>query len=135
MSLSGRESARSASLVGGATAAILALRVGYGLALLAAPAKVAGNRWLGPGARQAAAQVPLRGLGGREVAVHGLALAALFAGADVRPWLAVSIAGDLSDIGATVLAREALPDGSAAATVAVAGGSALLSAAAALANG
>jgi hypothetical protein len=126
-----RPAARSSSTVRNATAAILALRVGYGLALLAAPAKVAGNRWLGPEARQAAAQVPLRGLGGREVAVHGLALVALFAGADVRPWLAASIAGDLSDIGVTVLAREGLPDGSAAATAAVAGGSALLSAAAA----
>jgi hypothetical protein len=122
---------RSSSTVRGATAAILALRVGYGLALLAAPAKVAGNRWLGPGARQAAAEVPLRGLGGREVAVHAIALAALLRGDDVRPWLAASIAGDLADIGATVISREGLPDGSVPATVAVAGGSALLGAAAA----
>jgi hypothetical protein len=132
----GRAATRSGSAARGATGAVLALRIGYGLALLAAPAKVAGNRWLGPGARQAAALVPLRGLGGREVAVHGIALWALFSGTDVRPWLAASIAGDLSDIGATVLAREGLPDGSAPATAAVAGGSALISAAAAaLADG
>jgi len=111
----------------------LSLRIAYGAALLLAPAKVAGNRWLGPGAGIAAARVPLRGVGGREIAVHGAALAILLRGGDVRPWLAVSIAGDLADIAATVEARDALPDGSAAATAAVAGGSALLSAAIALA--
>ena len=113
------------------TAALLSLRVAYGLALIAAPEKVAGNRWLGPGARAAAAQVPLRGLGAREAALHGLALAALFRGAPVRPLLGASIAGDLTDVGATAIARGGLPEGSAAATAAVAGGSALLTALAA----
>jgi hypothetical protein len=114
--------------VRGAIVAILSLRILYGVALLVAPAKVAGNRWLGPGAGQPAALVPLRGVGGREVAVHGMALIALLRGGDVRPWLGASILGDLVDIGATVTAREGLPEGSAAATAAVAGGSALLSA-------
>jgi len=50
----------------------------------------------------------------------------------VRPLLAASVAGDLTDIGATALARADLPDGSAAATAAVAGGSALATAALAL---
>lgn len=67
-----------------AAAAVLGFRVAYGAALLIAPGKVAGNRWLGPGARQPAATVALRGLGAREVAVHGGA---------VRPWLAASVAG------------------------------------------
>ena len=117
----------------GATAVLLSLRVAYGLALIAAPVKVAGSRWLGPGAGAAAAQVPLRGLGAREVALHGLALAGLFGGAEIRPLLGASMAGDLADIVATAISAEGLPDGSAAATAAVAGGSALLTAAAALA--
>jgi hypothetical protein len=115
-----------------AAAGVLSLRIAYGAALLVAPTKLAGNRWLGPGAGAAAARVPLRGVGGREIAVHGAGLATLLRGGDARPWLAVSIAGDLADIAATVASRDGLPDGSAAATAAVAGGSALLSAAVAL---
>lgn len=118
----------STAAVRNATAAMLSLRIAYGLALLVAPAKVAGNRWLGAGAREAAAQVSLRGLGAREVGLHGLALAAVLRGGPVRPLLAASVAGDLSDIGSTVAAREGLPDGSATATAVVAGGSALLTA-------
>jgi hypothetical protein len=114
--------------VRGATAAVLSFRIAYGAALIVAPAKVAGNRWLGTGAREAAAQVSLRGLGAREVGLHGLALAAFLRGAPVRPLLAASVAGDLTDIGSTALARDELPDGSAFATAAVAGGSALLTA-------
>lgn len=110
----------------GAAVAILSFRIAYGLALLAAPAKVAGNRWLGPGAREAAAQVSLRGLGAREVGLHGLALAGILRGSPVRPLLAASVAGDLSDIASTAISRDGLPDGSASATAAVAGGSALL---------
>lgn len=117
------------SAVRAATAAVLSFRIAYGLALIVAPVKVAGNRWLGPGAREAAARVPLRGLGAREIAVHGLAMTALLRGAPVRPWLAASVAGDLADIVAAALDREQLPDGSAGATAAVAGGSALLTAA------
>jgi hypothetical protein len=114
--------------VRGATVAVLSFRIAYGAALIVAPTKVAGNRWLGAGAREAAAQVSLRGLGAREVGLHVLALAAVLRGVPVRPLLAASVAGDLTDIGSTVLAREGLPDGSAAATAAVAGGSALLTA-------
>lgn len=112
---------------------VLGFRVAYGLALLVAPGKVAGNRWLGPGARQPAATVALRGLGAREVAVHGIALAVLARGGAVRPWLAASVAGDLADVGAALASREGLPDGSPAATAAVAGGSAALTAAVAAA--
>jgi hypothetical protein len=110
------------------TIAVLASRVAYGAALLLSPEKVAGNRWLGPGAGRPAAQVPLRGLGAREVALHGAALAGFLRGSPIRPFLAASIAGDLGDIAATALAREGLPDGSAPATAAVAGGSLLLTA-------
>ncbi len=106
--------------------------VRYGAALIAAPEKLAGNRWLGPGAAAPAATVPLRGVGGRELAVHGAGLAALLRGGDARPWLLASIAGDLADIGATMASRDGLPDGSPAATAIVAGGSALISAAVAI---
>jgi hypothetical protein len=50
-------------------------------------------------------------------------------GRDVRPWLAASVAGDLTDIASTVAGRRELPRGAAPATVVIAGGSALLSAA------
>jgi hypothetical protein len=117
------------STVRAATFGILGFRVAYGLALAVAPAKVAGNRWLGPGAGEAPAKVALRGMGAREVAVHGLALAALAKGGPVRPLLAVSVAGDLADVTAAALDRDGLPESSALATAAVAGGSAAISAA------
>ncbi len=111
-----------------AAVAVLSLRVAYGAGLIAAPERLA-RRWLGPTAADAPVQVALRGLGGREVAVHGLAIAAALRGAPVRPLLGVSIAGDLSDIAATAAGRRGLPSGSAPATLAVAGGSALVTAA------
>lgn len=111
-----------------ATTALLGFRIAYGAALLIAPGKVAGNRWLGAGARQPAATVALRGLGAREVAVHGIALAQLARGNPLRPYLAASIAGDLADIAAAFISRDGLPEGSPTATAAVAGGSATLTA-------
>jgi len=117
------------------TIAVLASRIAYGAALLVSPEKVAGNRWLGPGAGRPAAQVPLRGLGAREVALHGAALAGFLRGSPIRPFLAASIAGDLGDIAATTVARDGLPDGSAPATAAVAGGSLLLTALVAVLDG
>lgn len=105
---------------------MLAFRVAYGAALLVAPGKVAGNRWLGAGARAPAASVGLRGVGGREVALHGLGLLRILWGQPLRPLLFASAAGDLVDVAATALARDGLPEGSATATAAVAGGSAAL---------
>ena len=110
-----------------AASAVLALRIAYGAALVAAPERVT-KRWLGPGIRAPAATVGARGLGAREVALHSAGLAAALTGGPVRPWLAASVAGDVSDIAATAAARAGLPDGAAGATLAVAGGSAVLSA-------
>jgi hypothetical protein len=110
-----------------AVAGVMALRIAYGAALIAAPERLA-RRWLGPDAGRAPAQVPLRALGMREALLHAGGLAAAVRGGDVRPWLAASIAGDLTDIAATVAARAGLPRGAAPATAAVAGGSALVSA-------
>ena len=73
--------------------------------------------------------MPLRGLGAREIVIHGAAIAVALRGKPVRPFLAASAAGDVADIVATVAGRRGLPDGAAPATVAVAGGSALLTAA------
>jgi hypothetical protein len=110
-----------------AAATVLALRVGYGAALIAAPERLA-RRWLGPDSSRAPAQVPLRALGMRELLIHVGGLAALLRGETVRPWLGASIAGDLTDIAATVAGRSELPAGAASATAVVAGVSALLSA-------
>ncbi|MGI8412614.1 MAG: hypothetical protein ACR2LV_06275 [Solirubrobacteraceae bacterium] len=115
-----------------ATVITLCLRVAYGGALLAAPERLA-RRWLGPQAGSAPTQVPLRGMGAREIVLHGGALAAALSGAPLRPWLAGSIAGDLTDLAATVVGREQLPKGSVMVTSIVAGASALLSAALAVA--
>ena len=67
-------------------------------------------------------------MGAREIVVHGAAIAAVLRGAPLRPYLAASAAGDVADIVATVAGRRGLPDGAAPATLAVAGGSALLTA-------
>ena len=115
-----------------ATLAVLGLRVAYGVALIAAPERLA-LRWLGPSAGTPPTQVALRGLGAREIVVHGAAIAAATRDLPLRPFLAASVAGDLADIAATVAGRRGLPDGAAPATLAVAGGSALLTAALAVA--
>jgi hypothetical protein len=111
-----------------ATIAVLGLRVAYGVALIAAPERLA-LRWLGPAAGTPPTQVALRGLGAREIVVHGAAIAAAMRDLPLRPFLAASVTGDLADIAATVAGRRGLPDGAAPATLVVAGGSALLTAA------
>jgi hypothetical protein len=107
---------------------VLGLRIAYGAGLVAAPGRLS-RRWLGPAANAAPTQVPLRALGAREIVLHAGAILAAVRGAPLRPWLAGSIVGDLSDLTATVTGRDELPRGSATATLVVAGFSALLSAA------
>ena len=113
-------------LIRATTGAVLVLRISYGLALVAVPRRLA-LRWLGDAANGAPVQVPLRGLGAREAILHGGALVALRRGAPLRPWLAASVAGDLTDVIATAAGRRRLPAGSPLATLAVGGGSALVS--------
>lgn len=108
-------------------AGVLTLRVFYGLALIADPERLS-RKWLGPAGGRAPTQVALRGLGAREVIVHGAALTTALRGGPLRGYLAASIAGDLCDVVATIVGRDELPDGAALATAAVAGGSALLTA-------
>jgi hypothetical protein len=114
------------NLTRASASAVLALRVSYGLALIAAPRRLA-SRWLGEAANEPPVQVPLRGLGMREAVLHTGALLALRRRTALRPWLAASIAGDLTDVIATAAGRRRLPPGSPLATLAVGGGSALVS--------
>ncbi len=107
---------------------VLTLRIAYGVALIAAPERLS-RRWLGPDSERAPTQVALRGLGAREIIVHGAALAVALRGGPLRGFLAASAAGDLADVAATLAGRAQLPEGSPKATVVVAGGSALLTAA------
>ena len=108
------------------TLAVLGLRIAYGAGLILAPTRLA-LRWLGAPARSAPTQVPLRGLGTREIVLHAGAVAAAVRGASLRPWLLGSVAGDLTDVLATVAGRRELPDGSTTATAVVGGTSALIS--------
>ena len=112
--------------------AVLGLRIAYGAALVLAPARLT-KRWLGPSGQRGPTQVGIRGLGAREVLLHLGALSAALEKRPLRPWLAASIAGDVADMASTAAARRELPEGSPAATLAVAGGSALISAAIAVA--
>lgn len=106
--------------------AVLLARVAYGVALVATPRRLA-LRWLGEDANRAAAQVALRGLGARDAILHGGAILAVQREAPVRPWLAASVVGDVIDVIATAAERRRLPAGSPLATLAVGGGSALVS--------
>jgi len=115
-----------------AASAVLALRVAYGAALVLAPARVT-RSWLGPAGGEPPAAVAVRGLGAREVALHGAALVAAVRGRPLRGWLALSIGGDVSDIAATAAGRRGVPDKAPLATAAVAGASAAISAAVAAA--
>jgi hypothetical protein len=115
-----------------AAVAVAALRIAYGAALVAAPARTT-RKWLGPVGERPAAQVAIRGLGAREIFLHVAAAGAALAGAPVRPWLVASMAGDAADIAATVAASNDVPEGAVGATVVVAGASAGISAAVAAA--
>jgi hypothetical protein len=114
-----------------AAVAVFGFRIAYGVGLIIAPERLA-KSWLGP--VDDAAKVALRGIGGREVVLHGFAIAAAVRGQPLLPWLATSMAGDLNDIAATFAGRRGIPDGAAGKTAAVAGGSAALSAAVLIAD-
>jgi hypothetical protein len=73
--------------------------------------------------------VAIRGLGARDVALAGGTIAAALGGSQIRPWLLAGIACDLSDIGATLAAGDALPERALPGTIALAGISALAGAA------
>ncbi len=112
--------------------AFAAARGGFGLGLIAAPPRVAGG-WLGEDAARPRPQVAIRGLGARDLALAGGTIAAALGGSGVRPWLLAGIACDLSDVGATLAAGDALPERALPGTIALAVISALAGAALAIA--
>ena len=112
--------------------AFAATRGLYGAALVAAPGRI-GTSWLGGDAARPAVQVAIRGLGARDVALSAGTIDAAVRGRALLPWLLGSVACDLTDLGATLLARAAVPERARRGTIALAGGSA--AAAAALAIG
>jgi hypothetical protein len=107
-------------------------RMAFGVALIAAPRTV-GTSWLGPAGEHPATQAALRGLGIRDIGLAAGAAWAAAGGGAVRPWLIATVAGDLTDVGATLAAGDAVPRRGRAGTVALAGASALAGAALAVA--
>ena len=91
-------------------ASVLGLRIAYGVALIAAPARLDAPLARARRAGTDPTKVALRGLGAREILLHTGGLVATLRGDAVRPWLAASVAGDLSDIAATAAGRRGLPD-------------------------
>lgn len=112
--------------------AFAAARGIYAVALLAAPQRI-GASWLGPDAKRAAVHVSIRGLGARDLALSAGTIEAAVRGRPLLPWLLGSAGSDLTDLTATLVAGDAVPERSRRGTIALAGASA--AAAAALAIG
>jgi hypothetical protein len=104
---------------------VAAGRVGFGVALVAAPERVT-SLWLGGDARRPAARVLTRGLGARDLALGVGALAA--ADSQLQPWVAAAIVADSADFVATVAAGRSLPLTGRALVGTVAAGGAVLGA-------
>ena len=115
-----------------ATALICGARIAYAVGLITAPEQLT-RTWLGPPVVQPSTQIPLRGLAGREIGLATGGLLASLGGAPVRPWLVAQIAGDLSDVLASVWGRNGIPPSAVSAVTAVGGASAAITAGAALA--
>ena len=122
------------SLARTAALTVLGLRIAYGAGLVAAPERLA-RPWLGDAVEGAPVKVPLRGLGVREIVLHAGAAGAALRGEPLRPWLGMSLVGDVTDIVWTVIGRDELPGDAPRKTVLAAGGSALLTVAVAVAVG
>jgi hypothetical protein len=85
---------------------VAAGRIGFGVALLAAPSRVTGP-WLGKDAGRVGTQVVSRGLGARDLA---LGVGALIApSAQLRPWVVAAITADAADVAGTLAAGSSLP--------------------------
>ena len=103
-------------------------RIAFGAALLAVPGTV-GNSWIGEHARHRSVHIAFRAVGARDIALAVGAALAVTRGAPVRPWLALTVASDLVDLGATLAAGDGVPERARKGTVALAGGGAVLGAA------
>jgi hypothetical protein len=85
---------------------VAAGRIGFGVALLAAPSRVTGP-WLGEDAGRAGTQVVSRGLGARDLALGVGAL--VTPRSQLRPWVVAAIAADAADAASTLAAGSSLP--------------------------
>jgi hypothetical protein len=85
---------------------IAAGRLGFGLALIAAPEQFTGV-WLGRDAARPGTQITTRGLGARDLALGAGALAS--SESALRPWVAAAVLGDAADLIATVGAGDSIP--------------------------
>jgi hypothetical protein len=115
-----------------AAAAVCGARIAYAVGLIVAPRRLT-QPWLGPPVVQPSTQIPLRGLAVRELGLAAGGLLAALSGAPVRPWLAAQVAGDLTDIAASVYGRNGIPPKAISAVALVGGASAALTAGAAVA--
>ena len=102
-------------------------RLGFGVALVAAPGLLAGG-WVGGVADRRDGQTLAIGLGARDVALALGTLGALRSGRAAAPWVRAGVLADLGDLVATLRARDSLPPLALPAVAAIAGGSVLLGA-------
>ncbi|HYI80705.1 MAG TPA: hypothetical protein VEW67_07585 [Thermoleophilaceae bacterium] len=107
------------------TALVALGRLAFGAGLIVAPSRVAAG-WLGEVAERPAAQVAIRGLGARDVALSAGALTALDDNAQLRRWVLAAAACDLADVTiALATPSGALPANARWGTVALGGGAAV----------
>jgi hypothetical protein len=107
------------------TAAVALGRLVFGAGLIAAPHRVAAG-WLGDDAGRPAAQVAIRGLGARDIALSAGALSALGDASRLRRWVVAAAACDLADVAiALATPGDALPANARWGAAALGGGTAL----------
>ncbi|WP_424641766.1 hypothetical protein [Embleya sp. AB8] len=110
-----------------------AARAALGVVALLDPPRVS-RPWIGADADRTGALVFARALGGRDVALGAGAMYTAVRGEPVRPWALAGAAADLGDTLITCVHRRELPRGRRAFIACLAGGSALLGTALALAE-
>lgn len=120
--------------LGMAATAVSVARAAFGVAMIVAPERIA-EAWIGDAGRSVRVGVLARSVGARDIALGGGAALALLRGQGpaARAWLAGQCLSDLADLGGTLAARERLPQRGVAQTTALAGVSAAIAGAAAIA--
>ena len=108
-----------------------AARGGFGVVFSLFPRQIA-EAWIGPRGAERPAQLLARSVAARDVALGAGALLAVRNGGG-SDWFAANALCDAADLAATLALRDALPESSAKATVAIAGGSMVACAALAVA--
>lgn len=100
----GREAIRKLAI------ALAVNRVGFGVGYLAAPGRV-GSGWIGKPATDERTKVFTRALGARDLALAAGALRALLRRDDsASDWMAAQALADAVDLGASIAARDRLPE-------------------------